>query len=333
MMINQHRGLTLLELMIALFLGLLIVAAGTGVFLSGQRSLGLQGSMGELQQNANFGLAMITHDLRHANLNTPSTQKVNNKQVGSGVIFSTANLPSSLSKVSTTLFTRQARDNDATTGKSDQLTIQFIPEYQTITKRKCKQDKPDCTADTDKEDVTIYTARSVDCEGNRLEFDRVTTIVQRYHIKADPNQINGQPTAYSLYCDAGYYQDGNEAITNMKVGANGSQLMQRIDTFKVRLEVKDNKGKLRYMGVNDYLALMPATVTDSKNYYNVVSVEIGLLARSTTPLNSEQLIDNTKKFKIIGSDVTLNDTQQKGSKFLREVFSQVVAFRNTLGAS
>lgn len=333
MMISQQKGLTLLELMIALFLGLLIVAAGTAVFLSGQRSLGLQGSMGELQQNANFGLSMITHDLRHTNLNTPSTQKVNNKQVGSGIIFSTANLPSSLSKVSTNLFTRQAKDTDATTGKSDQLTIQFIPEYQLITKKACKQDKPDCTAEADKEDVTVYTAKSVDCEGNRLEFNRVTTIVQRYHLKADPNQIDGQPTAYSLYCDSGYYQEGDEAITNMSVGANGSQLMQRIDTFKVRLEVKDPNGKLRYMSIDDYLALMPASVIDSKNYYNIVSVEIGLLARSTTPLNSEQLIDNTKIFKIIGSDVTLNDTQQKGSKFLREVFSQVVAFRNTLGAS
>ncbi|TVT81939.1 PilW family protein [Acinetobacter colistiniresistens] len=332
-MINQQKGLTLLELMIALSLGLLIVAAGTAVFLSGQRSLGLQGSMGELQQNANFGLSMITHDLRHANLNTPSTQKVNNKQVGSGVIFTTANLPSSLSKVNASLLTGQAKDSDATTGNSDQLTIQFIPEYQVTTKKKCKQDKPNCTADADKEDVTIYTAKNVDCEGNRLEFDKVTTIVQRYHLKTDPNQIDGQPTAYSLYCDAGYYQEGDTTITNMTVGANGTQLMQRIDTFKVRLEVKDMNGKLRYMSINDYLALMPVTVTDSKNYYNVVSVEIGLLARSTTPLNSEALIDNAKVFKIIGSDATLNDGQQKGSKFLREVFSQVVAFRNTLGAS
>ncbi len=39
-------GFTLLELMIALSLGLLIVAAGFAVFLSSQRSLGLQFGMG-----------------------------------------------------------------------------------------------------------------------------------------------------------------------------------------------------------------------------------------------------------------------------------------------
>ena len=38
-------GFTLMELMIALALGLLIVAAGLAVFLSSQRSLGLQSGM------------------------------------------------------------------------------------------------------------------------------------------------------------------------------------------------------------------------------------------------------------------------------------------------
>ncbi len=80
-------GFTLLELMIALSLGLLIVAAGFAVFLSSQRSLGLQFGMGELQQNANFGLSLVTYDLRQTNLNTDSSQKVNNLVKGSGIIF------------------------------------------------------------------------------------------------------------------------------------------------------------------------------------------------------------------------------------------------------
>lgn len=80
-------GFTLMELMIALALGLLIVAAGLAVFLSSQRSLNLQSGMSELQQNANFGLSLVTHDLRHTNLNTLSEQKVNSRVIGSGIIF------------------------------------------------------------------------------------------------------------------------------------------------------------------------------------------------------------------------------------------------------
>ena len=84
---SSQQGLTLLELMVALVLGLLIVAAGLAVFLNAQRAMGFQTSMGDIQQNANFGLSMLTQDLRHANLNTPSAQRVNNKFVGSGIVF------------------------------------------------------------------------------------------------------------------------------------------------------------------------------------------------------------------------------------------------------
>ena len=91
---SSQQGLTLLELMVALVLGLLIVAAGLAVFLNAQRAMGFQTSMGDIQQNANFGLSMLTQDLRHANLNTPSAQRVNNKLVGSGIAFDGVNFPS-----------------------------------------------------------------------------------------------------------------------------------------------------------------------------------------------------------------------------------------------
>ncbi|MDA3579929.1 PilW family protein [Acinetobacter ursingii] len=329
---KKNNGFTLLELMVALTLGLLIVAAGLAVFIGGQRSFALQGGMNELQQNANFGLAILTHDLRMTNLNTPSTQKVNNKQVGSGVIFVGGNLPSSLSGKVDGLLTAQGVDGDATAGKSDQLTIQYVPFK--VTQKDCKKDTADkdgnCT-DENKEDVIHY--KTVDCEGNNIDFTEPRTIVQRYHLKPDTNQITGQPKAYSLYCDAGDYKDGDTVITGMaSATANGQQLMQRIDAFKVRLEVKGPDKKLRYMTIKEYTDLM-SSITDEKQYYNVIGVEIGLLARSTSPLNSEKLIDNTKPFEIIGNKISLNDDQQKGSKFLREVFSQAISFRNTLGAS
>ena len=337
MISRKQAGFTLLELMISLVLGLLIIAAGTAVFITGQRSLGLQGGMGELQQNANFGLGVLTHDLRHTNLNTPSTQTVNNKQVGSGVIFTVKNLPSSLSGVDVGLLTKQNSSSDATTtggaGNSDQLTIQFIPVYRKITKKECPVDKPNCT---DPEDVVTYEAKGNDCEGNLFKFSEVRTIVQRYSLKEDPVQVPGQPKAYSLYCAAGSYKEDSTEITGLtkEDGSlkSGQQLMQRIDVFKIRLGVKAPDKKLRYMTINEYLAVMPDSVTVDISFYNVMSVEIGVIARSTTPLNSEK-IDNKQTFDVVGNKLTLNEEQEKGTKFLREVFSQVVAFRNTLGAS
>ena len=85
MHLNQ-KGFTLIELMIAITLGLLISAAALMIFLSSQRSLAIQGGMGEIQQNSIFGLTALTYDLRHANLDTPSAY-ISTTQSGSGVIF------------------------------------------------------------------------------------------------------------------------------------------------------------------------------------------------------------------------------------------------------
>ena len=329
-MINKQTGFTLLELMISLALGLIIVAAAVAIFLTGQRSLALQGAMGELQEGANFGLAVMTYDLRHTNLNTDSAQKINNKQVGSGIIFDiTKNLPSSLSAVNEKLITKQNSLDDATTGKSDQITIQYIPEYTEYTKKE----KYDDSGVEKERDVTRYKVNATDCEGNNLDFTQKRVVVQRYHLKADSNQVAGQPTVYALYCDAGNYVKGDTAIDGITDSTDGQQVIQRIDSFRVRLGVKHPDKKLRYMTIDEYKAVMPASVTEEKDYYNIVSIEIGVLARSTSALNSESLINNAKTFKLLGNDIILNNTQKAGSKYLRGAVTQVVAFRNTLGAS
>lgn len=67
---NAQKGFTLIELMIAITLGLLISAAALMIFLSSQRSLAIQAGMGDIQQNTIFGLSTLTHELRHANLDT-----------------------------------------------------------------------------------------------------------------------------------------------------------------------------------------------------------------------------------------------------------------------
>ena len=65
--VRVQSGFTLIELMIALALGLVISAAAIMLFLTGQRSYVLQQGMADLQDNANFGLNYVTKDIRHAN--------------------------------------------------------------------------------------------------------------------------------------------------------------------------------------------------------------------------------------------------------------------------
>ncbi len=307
-------GFTLMELMIALALGLLIVAAGLAVFLSSQRSLGLQSGMSELQQNANFGMSLVTHDLRHTNLNTASSHRVDNYNDGSGIIFKKENLPTALQatpNLEAEFVTLQNKDTDNTTGTSDRLTIQYTPATSTI----------------------------FNCEGVQVTGASSKTIVQRYYVAESPQQVTGEPTSYSLYCDAASY-DGAGLVG---LNTNAQQIMQRVDAFKVRLGVKDPAGQLSYMTIDQYIAAMEtiraacATPIDegicAKTYLNVVSMDIGILSRSTGTIGAEANLNTQTSFDVAGTPVTLKGVATVNKRYLRQAVNQVVAIRNTLGAS
>ncbi|MDH0710404.1 PilW family protein [Acinetobacter johnsonii] len=301
---SSQQGLTLIELMVALVLGLLIVAAGLAVFLNAQRSMGFQTSMGDIQQNANFGLSMLTQDLRHANLNTPSSQQVNNKLVGSGIVFVNANLPSAVHTNTENRLTAQEANDDATgTKKSDQLTMQFKPD--------------------------VRGGSQFDCEGAAIVAGR--TYVYRYYVDKLPNnqQIAGGLDRFGLYCDAGYYVDGSTSVVGL--GENGQLIIQNVDAFRVRLLVKNPSGNLRYTTIDEYLALMPVSVVDEKQYVNVVGIELGLLVTSAQSIGADASLNTRTEYMIAGQEVELQDNTNNG-KYLRQAITQVVGLRNTLGA-
>lgn len=341
-MTKNQQGFTLLELMISLAIGLLVVSAATAIFLSAQRSLGFQLGMGDVQQNSNFGLAMLTHDLRHANLNTPSNQKINNKIVGSGLIFAQENYPSSLhaNLIDDVALSQQNLQEDATTGNSDQLVIQFVPQYQI-----------EEASDVDPNDATkkinerlLSNTDMYDCEGNRIGFTTAKanedtqairpTMVQRYFIAKLPNSQQGSDglDRYGLYCDSGYYSAGDSTITGL--GTNAQLLMQHIDAFKFLLGVKNpQNNQLRYLTMDEYTDLM-SSITEEKNYLQVISLQVSVVARSATNIGADAGLNN-KTITLPGAAtaVVFDGDANLNKKYIRQLVTQVVGLRNTLGAS
>lgn len=282
---SSQQGLTLLELMVALVLGLLIVAAGLAVFLNAQRSMGFQTSMGDIQQNANFGLSMLTQDLRHANLNTPSAQRVNNKLVGSGIVFVNANLPAGVRTNTANRLTAQGISEDATQAEaSDQITMQFMPD--------------------------VRGDDQFDCEGNAMVAGR--TYVYRYYLDRLPDnqQIEGSLDRFGLYCDSGFYVDSSNSVVGL--GVNGQLIIQNVDAFKVRLLVKNPDGNLRYTTIDNYRnTLMPASVVDEKLYVNVVGIELGLLVTSAQSIGADASLNTRTEYMIAGQEVELQDNTKE----------------------
>ena len=335
---NKHQtGFTLLELMIAIALGLLVVAASLMVFLTGQRSLGMQVGLSDVQQGSNFGLGSMAYDLRHTNLNTPSNQVINKKIAGSGVIFDVSNFATEnpLTNVAG-IITKENESDDATTGKSDQLVIQFVPEYTEI-KSDIEIEKDGASAPA----VQINAvARNNDCEGNPINFASNNAgvvgtapivekpiMVYRYFIDELPDnqQITGENTRYGLYCDAGYYFKTGDTTLHGMNDDSAQLIIQNVDAFKVRFGLKNPAGNYRYADIKTYRE------SEADNV-NVVSIEVGLLIGSSQSIGADASLNLKNTFNLAGKQVTLK-ANSANSKYLRQEINQVIGFRNTLGGS
>jgi len=65
-MTNRQHGFSLVELMIAITLGLMLIGGVAQIFLSNKRAYNLQEEMSRLQENARFAAVTLTRDIRLA---------------------------------------------------------------------------------------------------------------------------------------------------------------------------------------------------------------------------------------------------------------------------
>lgn len=162
---TQH-GFTMIELMIAMALGLIIIAAAVGVYLANYRNLATQRSSSEMQSASMFGVQPLEARLRLANLGSDVTS-ITDATTDSGIVLTSANASA---VTDTALHSNTGTGSSNTATGSDQLTIQF----------------------TNETGFAIY-----DCEGNEVA-DKARSI-ERYFVR---NGANGNLV---LACDAGTF--------------------------------------------------------------------------------------------------------------------------------
>lgn len=284
-------GYTLVELMIALILGLIVIAAGIQLLIGGQKSLLFQSAVADVQDNANIGINYIVSDIHHANLNLPYRAMLNNRI--SGLVVSDANFkdpPSSgspLIKMDGAIFSESEAGPSFTNIKSDILVIQYRP----------------------------VVARGYDCEGNLITSVN-DVIVQRYFLRVDKNSPNED---LALACDAGRYAFGTGTeITGLD--GSGQIIMPRVDQFKVLIGVI-NGDQMAYM--------TPKQFADNTVGARAVSLQIGVLVRSVD--NSSSNTQENNQFELLNEAYKLAVPDNVQRKYLRIPVEQTIAFRNALG--
>lgn len=294
--IAQSQGFTLIELMIALVLGLLISAAVLQVYLSSFRTSLVQKSGSEIADASIFGIQNLERQIRLANLGNQVFQ-VNQHTNFGGVVLSPENigLPADDDTVSKALMTRSAGDATGTGSQwtassgtnigSDQLTIQYR---------------------------NVIGNNMVDCEGHAIALD--DWAIERYFIRDDG----------VFACDAGRVdtaggiKPADPATNTPSFGDAGVVFIDNVEQFKVLLGVQTKDGNnLGYISPKAYLEL-----ASSKPLYQapIVAVKLGYLVRSNNVISE----DTQSNYSIFGENNTVNDT----SNFLRRNYESTIMLRN-----
>ena len=212
------KGYTLVELMVALVLGLIIVAAAVQLLISGQSTLSYQKAMENIQDNANFGMNYIAADIRQTNLDVGGRIMKNN--ILSGLIVKKENYPSAITTTDLPLSSTTTGDSLATVG-SDILVIQYKPAQ----------------------------LNGFDCEGKKITSS-TDVVVQKYFIRKDEENKND----YVLACAAGRYEYGADApvLTELTSSSIGQVILQRVDQFKVLVGVVSDSNKMSYLTLKQF---------------------------------------------------------------------------------
>lgn len=362
---NKQSGFTLIELMLSLTLGLIITAAATLLFITGQRSAAMQQGVAELQDNANFGLNYITKDIRMSNLNTRSAQ-INDETLYGGIVLTSAasadvvidsstspatkkpTLPLGIS-INNALLSQSIGRQNVSVGTSpqwsgasnitdtagtallsDQLVIQFLPQYTL--------DNHGTPLDTSDDEYV----GGFDCEGTEIRFSATENLrmyVQRYFLRRDNNTNSNETSPLALACDAGYYAIGATAAPtfvtafgNAGQGDAGEIIVKRVDHFRVLLGVQNDIAAAastpastthQYLSIKDYMALAAPRP-------RILSVQVGMLVRSMQSVGAESVVKSDQEFTVLDQTVKVK-TSTDSNKYIRQVVSQTVALRNAFG--
>ena len=314
---TSQQGFTLVELMIALVLGLLVSAAALQIFLTSQKNLSLQQASSDIQSDSLFGLESVVRDIRLANLNA-SKSFIDDKVLHGGIVLSKNNYSNKIKEDGTV---------DITLTEVDSLS------YGGLGPSNLKDQKSD---------VLVIQYRNIlqnqfSCEGQALPKD--VYVVQKYFLRSDTNRTDPN-SPLSLACKAFTYT--GDTPPNVDLSGNGEIIIPRVDHLSVLLgvaedvaspnctgaassEVVTQDGRLDcfgYIGIEEYKKLAEKP--------QIVSIKLGMLVRTVSSNGRNKYFNKDQEFEILNTKAALKE-DAKNNLYMRNVVSQTIAIRNGFG--
>ncbi len=288
---GPQKGFTLIELIVALAIGLIISAAALQLFTGGLITAKMQEASAELQDSGVFGVDYIARDIRLANFGNVNNPVLDTTTPNGGIIFTSgdpalgkANLQ--LKDVSAGLLTKSGGPT-GTSSSSDQLTIMFQAPN-----------------------------KMMNCEGREVQASEY--VIQRYFLRTDNGNL-------ALACDANTPGSSVPSITGLNDSNNGEVIMPRVDLVRFYIGAKAGNN-FSYYTIEQFKTAVK--VASSPNIPRVVSIRMMVLVRSKDPITNKNIDPSKESFNFPDGDVTLTD---KSTKYLRRLYTTNIALRNGLG--
>ena len=326
---SQQSGFTLIELMVALSLGLILSAAAVTLFINAQSSYRIQPAASTLQDSGTFGMALITKNLRLANYGNSGA--MNDGTLYGGVILSaqtTTGVPATTpattvnpngnlnglqfgtALISGDGYISRAAYNDSAYGslKSDQLVIAYQAPRNMV------------------------TCQGANVQGPNRSLTALTKgwyVIEKYYVR---KRTTG--SGADLYCSSAFFIAKDETApqtyqsttinTTQTLSSNygstnniGDMLIPNVEYMRIQLVIRNSDGTTGMMGIDDYNAI---SLTSTKpNRPAIIGLNMGILVRSADTVKNNKI--NT--YTVLDTNITAPD-----DNYMRTAYSTTIALRN-----
>ncbi|MGE6327526.1 PilW family protein [Psychrobacter pacificensis] len=337
---KKHEGFTLVELMIALVLGLLISAAALQVFYTSSVNSRRQAASSQIQDNAIFGFSQMQKNLRRTNYGAKSTDAydeffMNHLTPQGGVVLTAPEAPEDTS-------------DNWLNGNLSGLVLdgKAIPANLLSSNGSATSSSSVSVENSDQ--LTIQYQSGIDglfdCEGAAIPEGFY--VIERYFVRLDetvtPNTL-GLACASAIYnydediagsstgLDIASYVDSEGDTKDNNLSGDGTIIIPNVDYFRVLIGISDSIGFATYPDKAN-IAYMPIPAPSSLDSdQRIVSLQIGILSRSDNPTATQQS-NSELSFDILDiADATLNTGTIAGPTYLRSVYESTILLRNARG--
>lgn len=344
---SHCKGLSLIELMVAMVIGLLLLTGTASMFISNKRIYREQNEMGRVQENARFAMQMLIEDIRMAGYAgcSDDIDEIDNHVIGmtdDDELLSFANAVEGIESndglvaTATPWLPSASTDNvgDMVAG-TDAISIRYLDP----TGIKISSPMPNVSAElkvttvgdlllgdiialTDCDSADVFQLTNVQTASNHLQHIKNGGVPgnaeKELGKKYDANAEVMRFVARRYFIGTG--ADGGPSLFRMEnLNAVPVELIEGVENMQI-LYGEDTIG-------NDTIAETYVDAATVTNWENVVSVRVSLLFRTMDENFSNAL--NTSTYNLLGdSTTTADDFDPADDRRRRRVVTNTIQIRN-----